>query len=102
MDELAVQIAILPAMRTFLRAALALTAVAVTAAVVVSVAAQQRQAPPPQEDKRFEVQITDEMVRHSRIRDVLYFVGTAWGIGIMALLLITPASRKIRDTAARV
>ncbi len=89
-------------MRTLLRAALAFAAVAVTAAVVVSVAAQQRQPPPPQDDKRFEVQITDEMVRHSRIRDVLYFVGTAWGIGIMALLLITTASRKIRDTAARV
>src|SRR5688500_5419472 len=89
-------------MRTLLRAALALTAVTIAAAVVVSMTAQPRQAPRPDEDKRFEVQITDEMIRHSRIRDVLYFVGTAWGLGIMALLLITPASRKIRDAAARV
>src|SRR5688572_9248367 len=89
-------------MRTLLRAALALTAVTIAAAVVVSMTAQPRQAPRPDEDKRFEVQITEEMVRHSRIRDVLYFVGTAWGIGIMALLLITRTSRKIRDTAARV
>src|SRR5687767_15867641 len=81
-------------MRTLLRAALALTAVTIAAAVVVSVAAQQRQVPQAEDDKRFEVQITDEMVRHSRIRDVLYFVGTAWGIGIMALLLVTRASRK--------
>src|SRR5687768_2540001 len=89
-------------MRTLLRAALALTAVTIAAAVVVSMTAQPRQAPRPDEDKRFEVQITDEMVRHSRIRDVLYFVGTAWGIGIMALLLVTRASRKIREAAERV
>src|SRR5688500_7437819 len=103
MTETVLQIAILRRMRTLLRAALALTAVAVAAAVVVSVSAQTRaQNAPADSDKRFEVQITEEMIRHSRIRDVLYFVGTAWGLGIMALLLITPASRKIRDAAARV
>jgi Zn-dependent protease with chaperone function len=53
-------------------------------------------------DDRFEVRITDEMVRHSRIRDVLYFVGTAWSAGMMLLLLLTPASRRVRDAAQRV
>ncbi len=53
-------------------------------------------------DDRFDVQITDEMIRHSRIRDVLYFVGNAWAAGMMLFLLFTPASRKIRDAAQRI
>lgn len=102
MAEVALQIAILPGMRTLLRAALALAAVAVTAAVVVSVTAQPRQTPAPETDQRFEVKVTDEMVRHTRIRNILYFVGNAWAMGIMALLLVTPVSRKVRDAAARI
>lgn len=97
------QIAILPAMRTLAKVVLAFAAVAVTAAVVVAVTAQPRI---PEEgkkgDQRFEVKITEEMIRHSRIRDVLYFVGNAWAFGMMALLLFTPLSRKIRDASARV
>ena len=85
-----------------LKAVLTVAAVAVTAAIVISVTAQPRPAPPASGDKRFEVQVTPEMVRHSRIRDVLYFVGNAWAVGVMALLLLTPASRRIRDLAARV
>ena len=88
-------------MRTLLRAALALTAVTIAAAVVVSLAAQPRQVAEPEQDKRFEVQITDEMIRHSRIRDVLYFVVTAWSMAVMAFLLITRVSLKMRDAAAR-
>jgi STE24 endopeptidase len=87
-------------MRTLLKAALAVAAVAITAAVVFSANAQPRQ--PESADKRFEVEVTPEMVRHTRIRNILYFVGTAWGIGTMALLLLTPASRTMRDLAARV
>jgi len=84
-------------MRTFLRIAFA---VAVVAAVVTTVRAQQHEEPKAT-DERFEVKITDEMVRHSRIRDTLYFVGTAWSLGVMALLAFTGASRRIRDTAMR-
>ena len=89
-------------MRTLARLALAVAAVAVTTAVVVSLTAQPRQPDNPQTDKRFQVEITDEMIRHSRIRDVLYFVGNAWAMATMVLLLVTPISRKIRDVAARV
>jgi STE24 endopeptidase len=89
-------------MRTLAKVALAFAAVAVTAAVVVSVTAQPRPPEPKTGDQRFEVQITDEMIRHSRIRDVLYFVGNAWAMGTMLLLLVTPVSRKLRDAAARV
>jgi STE24 endopeptidase len=85
------------------RLALTLAAVAVTAAVVVSVAAQpQPAAETAKTDDRFEVQITGEMIRHSRIRDVLYFVGNGWAMLTMLVLLVTPVSRKIRDAAARV
>ncbi|HEX8252114.1 MAG TPA: M48 family metallopeptidase, partial [Thermoanaerobaculia bacterium] len=45
---------------------------------------------------------TEEMVRHSRIRDVLYFVGIAWSLAVMLALLFTGVSRKLRDLAARV
>ncbi len=81
----------------------ALAAVAVTAVVVVSLSAQQApEEKPRSDDKRFEVQVTDEMRRHSRIGDTLYFVGTAWSFGVLVLLLATGLSRRLRDVAARV
>jgi Zn-dependent protease with chaperone function len=82
---------------------LALAAVAVTAVVVVSLAAQT--APRDEQktdDKRFEVQVTDEMRRHSRIGDTLYFVSTAWSFGVLVLILATGLSRRMRDAGARV
>lgn len=86
-------------MRTLLTIALGIAVVTVAVAVVA-----QQQAKPEERmgDERFEVKITDEMVRHSRIRDVLYFVANGWGAGMMLLLLFTPASRKMRDAALRV
>ena len=87
-------------MRTLLKAALAVAAVAVTAIIVVNVTAQPREPKP--DDQRFEVEVTPEMVRHSRIRNILYFVGNAWAAGVFALLLLTPISRKVRDAAARI
>ncbi len=85
-------------MRKLLFAALAVAAVA----VVVTVVAQPKEEAKKPEDKRFEVRITDEMIRHSRIRDVLYFVSNGWSLAVLALLLVTGASRKMRDAAARV
>lgn len=87
-----------PRVRTLLRIALAVAAVA----VVVSVVAQPKEPPKRPSDERFEVQITSEMIRHSRIRDTLYFVGTAWSLGVLALLLVSGASRRMRDLAERV
>ncbi len=90
-------------MRTLLKLGLALAAVAITAVVVVSVSAQPRSDEPGKaEEKKFEVQITDEMVRHSRIRDTLYFVGTAWTFVVLGVLLVTGLSRRMRDGAARI
>ena len=84
-------------MRTLLKVALGIAVVTVAVAVVAQTQPQREET-----DDRFEVQITDEMVRHSRIRDVLYFVGNGWAAGMMLLLLLTPASRKMRDTALRI
>ncbi|HYI08686.1 MAG TPA: M48 family metallopeptidase [Thermoanaerobaculia bacterium] len=87
--------------RTLLKVALAVAAVTI---VVATVSAQPKkiEEPPRTGDERFEVRITDEMVRHSRLRDVLYFVGTAWTFGTLAVLLLTPLSRRMRDAAERV
>ncbi len=86
-------------MRTLIKIALGIAVVTITVAIVA-------QAQPKPEERagadRFEVRITDEMVRHSRIRDVLYFVGNAWGAVMMLLLLFTSASRRIRDAGLRV
>lgn len=76
--------------------------VAVAAAVVVVVSAQPKEEPKPQEDKRFEVRITPEMIRHSRIRDVLYFVEIAWAGAMMLILLLSGASRKMRELSSRI
>lgn len=87
------------------RIGLALAAVAVATVVVVSLSAQPAGGDAEarkSDEKRFEVQVTDEMRRHSRIGDALYFVGTAWSLGVLALLLVTGLSRRMRDAAARV
>jgi len=86
-------------MRTLLKVALGIAVLTVAVAVVAQT------QPKPEErtgEDRFEVRITDEMIRHSRIRDVLYFVGTAWSAGMMLLLLFTPASRRMREQAERI
>lgn len=90
-------------MRIIFRVGLVLAAIAVATVVVVSVSAQPKpDGEKKSDDQRFEVQVTDEMRRHSRIGDTLYFVGTAWSFGVLALLLVTGLSRRMRDAAARV
>src|SRR5947209_12826195 len=41
----------------------------------------------PPTPHRFDVHVTPEMIRHSRIYDVLYFVDFAYGIGVLLLVL---------------
>jgi|ERR1044071_3986976 Zn-dependent protease with chaperone function len=82
-------------MRTLVKVALAAALVVVTVAVVAQ--------PKPAEQKKEEkiaVKVTPEMVRHSRILDTLYFAGTAYSIGVLLLLLLSGASRRMRDLAA--
>lgn len=90
-------------MRTLLRVGLAVAAVAIATVVVVQAAAQPKaEEPPRSEDKRFEVQVTEEMREHSRIRDILYFAGAAYSVILLGGLLLSGAARKIRDVAERV
>lgn len=89
-------------MKSLLRVGLAIAAIAVTAAVVVSVSAQGKKEEKRPEDARFEVRITGEMVRHSRIVNTLYFVGTAWSFAGLAIVLGAGISRRLRDLSARV
>src|SRR5215212_8885071 len=87
-------------MRTLVKVALAAAAVALTAAVLT---AQPRTEPKKEEPKeKIAVKVTPEMIRHSRIVETLYFVGTAYSIGVLALLLLSGASRKMRDLAAAI
>lgn len=74
---------------------------AVIAVVLLIAAAPLLAQQPPQKDSRFEIQVTDEMIRHSRILDILYFTGFLYGIAVLALVLITKVSARLRDAAAR-
>jgi STE24 endopeptidase len=91
-------------MRILVRVGLVLAAITVAAAVVVSLPAQQpvQERAEPAQDKRFEVRVTDEMRRHSRIGEVLYFVGAGWSVGVLWLLLRSGGSRRMREVAGRV
>jgi len=50
----------------------------------------------------FRVTVTPEMRRHTRIRNILYFVGTAWGLGALAITFLTGISRRLREVAERI
>ena len=56
-------------------------------------------APPPQ--RRFTVRVTPEMLRHSRLQDVLYFVDFVYGAAILVLVLATRISGRLREAASR-
>ena len=42
---------------------------------------------PAAPQRRLEVKVTPEMIRHSRINDVLYFADFVYGIGALLLVL---------------
>lgn len=85
-------------MRLLAKLALGLATIAVAALVVTNVAAQQ---PQPKQDSAT-VHVTDEMIRHSRIQNILYFAGFAYGLVTLAILLPTKFSARMRDIANRV
>lgn len=85
-------------MRTLLKLALGVAVLSIAVAAFA-----QPQAKPEERtgDDRFEVKITDEMIRHSRIRDTLYFVGNAWTVVMLLVLLKTNAARRMKELAER-
>ncbi|HEY4639944.1 MAG TPA: M48 family metallopeptidase [Thermoanaerobaculia bacterium] len=84
--------------------ALAAAAVVVTAVAVIGAPASRPQSsdvPSGDRSQRFEVRVTPEMLRHSRIDESIYFGGTLYSIATLLLLLATGASAKLRELAQR-
>lgn len=50
----------------------------------------------------YEVHVTDEMLRHTRLRHTLFFADFAYSAGVLLLILLSGLSRRMRDAAARV
>jgi Zn-dependent protease with chaperone function len=73
------------------------------AAIVISMAvsAQPKRDVPPPAKRHFEVNVTPEMIRHSRIYDVLYFVDFIYGIAVLVVILKTRWSANMRAFASR-
>jgi STE24 endopeptidase len=73
------------------------------AAIVISMAvsAQPKRDVQPPAKRHFEVNVTPEMIRHSRIYDVLYFVDFLYGIAVLVFILKTGWSANMRALASR-
>ena len=52
--------------------------------------------------RKYEVHVTPEMRRHSRINDTIYFVGFAWSVGALIFVLASGLSARFRDFARRI
>ena len=69
-----------------------------------ALAGQGRLKPAPTQEtkqRRFTVRVTPEMLRHSRLQDVLYFVDFVYGAAILVLVLATRISGRLREAASR-
>lgn len=86
--------------------AFAVTSIAVAAvAVLAQTPAPKPRNPetsqPPPAHRRLQPVVTPEMLRHSRLQDVLYFVDVAYGLGVLLLVLRSRLSARLRDIAER-
>jgi STE24 endopeptidase len=52
-------------------------------------------------EPRLVISVTPEMIRHSRLLDVLYFVDFVYGVAVLFLLMKTGISMRLRDFASR-
>lgn len=50
--------------------------------------------------RRFVVHVTPEMIRHSRLLDLLYFAGFVYGCAVLIIILRSGISVRLRDTAS--
>src|SRR5258706_11890954 len=55
-----------------------------------------------QTDPRFVVHVTPEMLRHQHILDTMYFVGFAYELVVLFVILRTGLAAKLRDVSERV
>lgn len=65
---------------------------------VVNAATIRRPSP---NERRYEIKVTDEMRRHSRIGDTLYGVWTIYELIVLGAILATGWSKRLRNVAAR-
>src|SRR5205809_1276174 len=83
---------------------LGLLALGATVAIAALAQTPPQQAPPDQQKKpqrRIEVHVTPEMIRHSRLGDVLYFVDFLYSVGALLVVLGVGWSGRLRDIAQR-
>lgn len=80
--------------------ALALAAAAAVA-VITQTPPQPQPAPEKKGERRLEVRVTPEMIRHSRINDALYLADFLYGAGALLLVLGVGWSARMRDIASR-
>jgi STE24 endopeptidase len=59
-------------------------------------------AAPAHVDPRFVVHVTPEMLRHSRLQDILYFTGEAFAIVMLLFVVASRLSARLRDAASRI
>ncbi|HUP43931.1 MAG TPA: M48 family metallopeptidase, partial [Thermoanaerobaculia bacterium] len=78
-----------------------LRAVALLLVCCVVLPALAQEAPSPPGDE-YRVRVTEEMIRHSRIRDILYFAGFLYSVGVLVFVLMTKTSARLRDASTRV
>jgi len=57
--------------------------------------------PPVPAKRHLEVNVTPEMIRHSRINDALYFTDVVYGVAILLIVLAAGWSARMRDFAQR-
>lgn len=88
-------------MRTLAKIALAAAAAAVLTAAVVTFAKADA-GPDKKPEERYEVRVTDEMLRHTRVRHALYFAGFGYFAAVLLVVLLSGLSRRMRDAAERV
>lgn len=75
------------------------------AVATLAASASTARAPKQDETERIEelrVEVTPEMRRHSTIRNVLYFAGTAWLWGALWIVLKLGWSSRLRSLASRI
>jgi Zn-dependent protease with chaperone function len=91
------------AMRKLILAALVVGVATVAVVALASPAAGAPASPPAGKaaSRRLEPRVTPEMLRHSRLQDILYFINIAYTLAALVLLLRSRASAKMRDLAER-
>ncbi len=80
---------------------LMLLGLAITFFAAATSAPTPHSQPPTPGKRHLEVNVTPEMIRHSRINDALYFTDVVYGIAVLLIVLAAGWSARMRDFAQR-